>query len=205
MRDDSVKRYLSTIKDGTVFSIQDILVKGSSYDSLKTQLSKACSAGQIKRIVRGIYYKPKFSPLLNDYVRYKVQDLVSAIARMNRWRILPSGNMCLNLLGLSTQVPSQHIYYSNGPNHKYDVDGICIEFRHRSPRDFPDSDDAAIVIQAVKARGKEYCDDEFVAALSRYIHKNCICGLLEDSHGAVSWVRKVISDACAWGTPAKII
>ncbi len=196
MRDDSVKKYLSSVKGGTVFCIQDIPVVGSSYDSVKMQLSKACSAGQIERIARGIYHKPKFSSLLNGYVPYRVQDLVNALSRMNGWRIIPSGNMCLNLLGLCTQVPSQHVYYSNGPNHTYNVGGVIIEFRHRSPRDFPDSDSSAIVIQAVKARGKDNCDGEFMVALSEYIHRNGVGSLLEDSRGATSWVRKVISEAC---------
>ena len=197
MRDDSVKRYLSSVKDGAVFCIQDIPVEGSSYDSVKMQLSKACSTGQIERVVRGIYHKPKFSSLLNGYVPYRMQDLVRALSRMNGWRIIPSGSMCLNLLGLSTQVPSQYIYYSNGPNHTYEVGGTVIEFRHRSPRDFPDSDSSAIVIQAVKARGKDNCDVEFMAALSEYIRRNGAGSLLEDSRCATSWVRKVISEACA--------
>ena len=196
MRDDSVNKFLSEAMDGVVFCISDVPTGGSSYDSVKTQLSRACASGKIRRITRGIYHKPRFSKILNDFVPYRTQDLVNAISRMNGWRILPAGNICLNMLGLSTQVPSKHTYYSDGPNHSYDFDGTVIEFRHRSPRDFPASERSAIIVQAVKARGRDNCDPEFMAALSRFIKNDGACNLIEETCGCTSWVRDIIEEAC---------
>lgn len=196
MRDDSVNRFLSETKDGTVFCISDISTDSSSYDSVKTQLSKACLSNKIRRIARGIYYKPKFSPILDDYVPYRVQDLVDTISRMNGWRVLPSGNACLNLMGLSTQVPARHVYYSDGPNHTYDFDGTVLEFRHRSPRNFPPSDRSAIIVQAVKARGRGNCNEEFMAALREYLRRGDEKEILKETRNSVSWVRDVITEAC---------
>ncbi|MCQ2084533.1 MAG: DUF6088 family protein [archaeon] len=194
MRDDPVNRFLSEIKDGAVFCISDIPAGGSSHDSVKTRLSRACASGKIRRIIRGIYHKPRFNPIINDYVPYRIQDLVDAVSRMNGWRVLPAGDICLNILGLSTQVPAKHTYYSDGPNHSYDFDGTVVEFRHRSSRDFPASDRSAFIVQAVKARGRNNCDPEFMAALSRYIKKEGAGNLIEETRGCTSWVRDIIAE-----------
>lgn len=101
-----------------------------------------------------------------------------------------------DLLGLPTQVPAKYTYYPDGPNHSYDFDGIVIEFGHRSPRDFPVSERSAIIVQAVKARGRNNCDPEFMAALSRFIRKEGAGDLLEETCGCTSWVRDIIAEAC---------
>ena len=41
--------------------------------------------------------------------------MAHALARKFNWRIQPSGDAALNLLGLSTQVQGRWIYLSDGP------------------------------------------------------------------------------------------
>lgn len=196
MRDDSVKRFINNIPEGAVFCISDIGTDGSTYESVKTQLSRACAVGTIVRITRGIYHKPKFSKIINDYVPYRTEDAAYAISRMNGWRIIPSGNSCLNAIGLSTQVPAKYIFYSNGPNHTYDLNGTIIDFKHRSPRNFPTSERSAIIVQAIKAKGKDNCDHNFIDFLSGYISIEGQGALIEETCTATAWVRDIIKEAC---------
>ena len=109
----------------------------SGYDSVKSQLCRACSSGKISRVHQGIYHKLRYSEILEDYVPCSAEEVACAIARNNGWHFIPSGNACLNNLGLSTQVPSKLVYYSDGPYRKYEINGIRVEFKHRSPRNLP--------------------------------------------------------------------
>ena len=87
MKSGAVAKYIDSIDDGTVFAICDI-PNGSSSDSLKTQLSVACKRGRIVRIMRGIYYKPKYNKLLETMIPYNPDDVAYAIARNNGWDII---------------------------------------------------------------------------------------------------------------------
>lgn len=86
--------------------------------------------------IRGMYYKPKFSSLLNEYVAPNINLVAEAIARNYGLAIAPTGETSLNLLGISTQVTSHYKFISSGPYRKYCINGITISFSHRVDKDF---------------------------------------------------------------------
>ena len=49
--------------------------------------------------------------------------MAKAIARNYNWTIAPTGDAALNLLGISTQVPSKWEYVSSGPYKEYNIEG----------------------------------------------------------------------------------
>jgi hypothetical protein len=69
----------------------------------------------IRRVIRGVYDKPKYSTLLQEYSAPNPNEIADALARNYSWTIAPTGNTALNLLGLSTQVPANWSYISSGP------------------------------------------------------------------------------------------
>ncbi|MBO6084138.1 MAG: type IV toxin-antitoxin system AbiEi family antitoxin domain-containing protein [Candidatus Methanomethylophilaceae archaeon] len=192
----TVSKYIDTIESGTIFIADDIDTQ-SSYDSVKTQLSQACSSGRIERIYHGIYRKPKFNDRLGMYVPSNIDSIARTIARQNGWRIIPGGDQCLNILGLSTQVPSKYQYLSDGPYKEYDIQGSHIEFKHRVPKNFPENELTAIVIQAICAQGKNNCDDAFVERLSRSINDDDKITVLDNIGRPSAWIENVIKRAFA--------
>ena len=61
-----------------------------------------------------------------------LDELASALARKSSWRIQPSENTALNQLGLSTQVPVQSVYLSDGPSKSYEIGKRQLTFKKRS-------------------------------------------------------------------------
>ena len=59
----------------------------------------------IRRIMDGVYEKSIYSKLLKEYIPANPDAVAYAIARSFRWTIAPCGDVALNKLGLSTQVP----------------------------------------------------------------------------------------------------
>jgi len=57
----TVREYIDGVEYGTLF-IADDIDTDSTYDSVKTQLCKACAEGRIERVHHGIYYKPDYDP-----------------------------------------------------------------------------------------------------------------------------------------------
>ena len=91
------------------FSIKD-LISLSSYDNLRKNLERMTKEGSIRRIIRGIYDIPKYNNIFNMYNVPSINGVANALARSFNWNIYPSGNVALNILGLSTQIPSKYLY-----------------------------------------------------------------------------------------------
>ena len=189
MKSGAVAKYIDSIADGTVFAICDI-PNDSSSDSLKTQLSVACKNGRIVRIMRGIYYKPKFNKLLGIMIPCDPDDVSHAIARNNGWHIIPGGNSCLNLTGLSTQVPARFMYYSDGPYKTYNIGNTNIEMRHRESKDMPNSDRLAILIHALKTKGRGNITQSDIHTLSEYVRSHKVAIDPAEYSRTAPWIKK---------------
>ena len=191
----TVREFLENLEAGTLFIMDDIDTK-SSRNSIKTQLSQECRLGKIERVLQGIYYKPYYNETLGLNIPYGKEDLAYTIARMNNWHIIPDGDACLNMLGLSTQVPARYAYLSDGPYKIYKIGKRTIEFRHRTPKNYPKDDFSAMVVQAIKAQSRDYCDWKFIKKLSQAIPRDRRDSLIENTANTSVWIRNVIRKAC---------
>ena len=196
MKDSSVSDYLRDLAPGSVFLISDVPT-GTSRDSVKTQLSVACSKGMVQRVMRGIYYKPRYSETLGRWSTFGLDEVAKTIARANVWNIVPGGNMCMNLMGLSTQVPARCVYLSDGPYRKYDLGRRTIEFRHTSPRDLTRDEYSSVLVQAIKAKGNRNIDDSTLYELSIRIPNDRKQTILDNTLSVSPWIRRVIEKVCA--------
>ena len=62
-----------------------------------------------------VYVKPKYNEFLGEVEKPSVEDVAQTIGRKNGWLVRPDGDMALNMLGLSTQVPASWTFVSDGP------------------------------------------------------------------------------------------
>lgn len=154
-------------------------------------LGRMHARGELARAIRGVYYIPERSELLNTDVPASVDEVVRAVARANKWVVAPAGDAALNALGLDTQVPAHHVYVSSGPYKTYSYGPYAIELRHRANRDLLDcSPITRTIIQALKALGKNGADDEAIAVLARNLDDEDIETFLRESRGLTSWVSE---------------
>lgn len=57
----------------------------------------------------------------------------------------------MNLLGLSTQVPSQYVYQCDGPHRSYQAGKTSIIFRQTAPKEIGfKHEEGALIVQALK-------------------------------------------------------
>ena len=105
---DKILNKLNEIKIDT-FTIIDI-IELDSYDNLRKSLERMVKNNKIRRIFRGVYDVPKLNQTFNMLYPPSIDGITKALARNFNWDIYPTGNYALNLLGVSTQVPSKYIY-----------------------------------------------------------------------------------------------
>lgn len=142
----------------------------ANYKSVSKALELLEDDGYLKKARRGIYYKPKLNNVLGIECSPNLNDIAKAIARQFNWDIIPSGNHALNIIGISTQVPSKIIYISNGPYREYDVGSNQIIFKHSTTKEIlKESTKILISIQALKELGKDNVTENDLKLISSFL------------------------------------
>jgi hypothetical protein len=181
---------------GWAFSSNDF-VEDFSRSQIDNALSELCIEGKIRRVCRGIYDYPKFSDLLQQDLSPDFDQVAQAFARKFNWRIQPSGNAALNLLGLSTQVPGRLVYFSDGPNRQYDIGNYALEFKKSALKDVGFKyRESGLIVQALKALGQERVNESVIAALRKQLNETACKRVLKDTVTATGWVYETIKQVC---------
>ena len=168
----------------------------ADYQNAKKCLLRLEEEKFVRRVLRGVYDKPYFSGLLNEFSSPDLEEIARAIARNYSWKIAPTGVTSLNLLGLSTQVVNSYEYYSSGQYKNYEVGKMTIRFLHRSSKELLYlSYESALVVSAIKEFGIGI-DDEAVAKIRHRLSERSRAVLLGESAHVTKWIYEVIKRIC---------
>lgn len=117
-------------KEGTILMPDDFTICGTP-DAVRSGLSRLCRSGKLNRFAKGIYYIPLYDKWDGTLREPSLDDIVLKIAQRDNARVIPTGTYALNKLGLSTQVPANIIYITDGSARQVRFgDGNSITFRH---------------------------------------------------------------------------
>jgi hypothetical protein len=137
---------------GSVFTPSDFLAVAVR-SSVDQALSRLVKGGQLRRLARGLYDYPKLHPKLGP-LSPAPDDVAQALARETGSRLQIAGARAANALGLSTQVPAQSTYLTDGPSRRVVLGKRVVDLRHASPKHLiaPGSP-AGTVVQALRHVG----------------------------------------------------
>lgn len=109
-----VRERILSLDKGAIFfpsDFEDI----ASPEAVRQTLSRMVRRGEIMRVSRGIYCIPRSNMALGlDCIPPSTEDIAKRIAKRDRVKIIPTGDQALNQLGLSSQVPMNAVYITNG-------------------------------------------------------------------------------------------
>jgi hypothetical protein len=164
-------------------------------------LSDLAAEGKIRRICRGMYDYPKYSELLGKTLNPDFDQVAHAFARKFNWRIQPSGDAALNLLGLSTQVPGKYTYLSDGPNRTYTIGSYKLEFKKTALKEIGFKHrESGVIVQALKSLGKERVTPEILEKIRNELTPGIGAKILKDTKTVTGWVYECIKEICREGT-----
>lgn len=191
-----IKKRILNAEDGTVFVTSDF-TDIATITTIRKCLGRQVEENAIRRIIDGVYEKPVYSNLLKEYVPANPEKVAYAIARGFHWTIAPCGDVALNKLGLSMQVPVVWSYISDGPYRKFSWDNVTISFKHRTNRQISFmSESTILVVEAIKTLGKDRIDEEVVNSLKNRLPKTERKQILEEAIGVSEWIYEVIRKVC---------
>jgi Family of unknown function (DUF6088) len=190
MRDQIVAR-IERLGAGKAFSAKDFL-DIASRGTIDMALSGLTRSGIIRRVRRGLYDMPKVSSALGGKLSPDIDEAARAIARRQRWTIVPEGAWAANLLGLSTQVPAKITYLTDGPNKEVPIGRRSIHFKHARPKAMAGLEGKlALVVQALRYLGKESVGAKEIETLRAGLSAAEKRKLLKDARFGVDWIYEV--------------
>ena len=188
---DQILARIDRLGPGKAFSAKDFLDIATRV-SIDVALGGLTRKGTIRRIRRGLYDMPKVNPALGGKLSPDIDEAAQAIARRQRWKIVPEGAWAANLLGLSTQVPSKIIYLTDGPNNEVQIGRRSIHFKHARPKAMAGLEGKfALVVQALRHLGKENVGTREIETLRTKLSPQEKRRLLRDTRFGVDWIYDV--------------
>ncbi len=179
-----------------VFFANDFLDVASNA-TVRQILKRLADEDKIKRVIDGFYYNPKYSELIGEYEAVSIHELALAIARKYNWNIAPYNSTALNLLGLSTQVPTHYKYISSGRYKEYKIGDTVLEFKKVNPGEIANmSLKTATVIQAIKSLGKENINAQVIQKIRENLSEKERIDLMNESKSVPAWIYEVIREIC---------
>jgi predicted transcriptional regulator of viral defense system len=113
---NKIDKKVKNHKRGKIFFIADFASLGTP-DAVKKSLQRLVQSGLLVRLANGIYWYPKKEKELYGVKlsgKPTLDEIAKAIAKRDKARIVPTGVHALNLLNLSTQVPANVAYITDG-------------------------------------------------------------------------------------------
>lgn len=191
-----IQERILTAEDGKIFIVSDFADIANA-NTVRSALYRLVQNGSLRRILNGIFEKPKYSRLLNEYVAADPDAVAKALARSYHWTIAPCGNTALNLLGLSTQVTAVWSYISDGPYKTYRWNNTKLEFKHRTNKEITGlSYMTILVIQALKTLGKENVTSRTIRVLRSRLSEDDKAAMLIEAAESTDWVYDTIRQIC---------
>lgn len=181
-------------KQGTLFFIEQFDVI-SENATIRKALQRLTESKHIVRVAQGIYVIPKQSKLIGA-VLPNINEVAKAIAKRDRARIVATGAQALNILGLSTQIPVNLVYLTDGAARTVKVGTQTIKFKKTTPKNLSTKGEiSSLVIQALKSIGKDKVRDDERLIILKHLCKEKPENILYDSKLAPAWVSEILKKA----------
>lgn len=192
--EDKISKAIKYRKRGTIFFSSDFVSKGS-LSSVNKALSELAKRGEIIRLAPGIYCRPEIDTVFGLGNIYPgLDEIAEAIASRDGARIVPTGTYAQNRLGLSTQIPMNVVFLTDGSPRRIKVyDGKGILFKKAAPRIFRFKSSLAMMLTlALKDIGENSLTDEQKETVKKLVIKEPRESFTQDYSLMPEWIRSLI-------------
>lgn len=129
-----IEGQIQKTQPGTILFPSDFRGLGSE-DAIKKTLSRLAKEKVLDRLAHGIYLLPQYDEEFGKLTP-SMEKIAEAIAAKEHVRIIPTGAHALNKLGLSTQVPMNIVYLTDGQRRTIKVGKGKLIFKATTPKKF---------------------------------------------------------------------
>ena len=195
--ENKIGNNIKRLRRGKLLFANDFALCGN-VEAVFKALQRLNKSGLIMRIAHGIYYYPKINK--NKYIHGKylspsIDEIAYGIAKRDKIRIIPTGSYALNTLGLSTQVPANAVFITDGAPRRIAVGkGRGILFKHTSEARILayKSKLLLLIVSALREIGEDNVTPEQLKIIKSHLANVSQKELNADIQLMPLWVRKIL-------------
>jgi len=196
--EDKILQHIEAFPKGELFLPSDFSELGSS-EAVRLSLFRLEKEGVITRVAQGIYVRPRESSLIGKLTP-TAEEVAEAIAKRDKIRTTPTGSYALNALGLSTQVPMNIVFLTDGSPREIKVGKRKIKFKKTTPKNLMAKGKISrLVIQALKEIGNGKVTAVEEQKILDVLKKENEKDLKHDIALAPVWIQKIMRKAMTNG------
>lgn len=189
--ESAIARQVRRSKSGTVFT-PTLFANIGSRAAIDKALQRLVARGDLRRLSRGLYDKPRNDPLLGT-LWPSVGAVVAALTGKDKLRLQPTGAYAANLLGLSDQVPARVEFLTDGTSRTVKAGPMQIVLKRTTPRQMAAAGrTSGLVIQALRSLGADHLTPQRISKLRRTIPADARRSLLDDLTLAPGWLQPTL-------------
>jgi hypothetical protein len=178
-------------KRGTLFFSDNFASFGST-ETVRRTLNRLVEKGELDRVSQGIFVRPQIDNIIGK-ITPQIEDIAEAISRRDKAKIVPTGAYALNRLGLSTQVPMNIVYLTDGSARKVKAGNYTISFIRTSPKNVAAIGKISrLAIQALKSIGKDNVSKAEIEHIQNILLNERKAYLEHDLRIAPAWIKEII-------------
>lgn len=171
-RDNTVKHRIKNLQQGSIFFPNDFYDLATP-EAVRKALSRMASEGEIFRLSKGIYCCPRSNKTLGiDFIAPTAEEIAIRIAERDKVKIIPTGDCALNHIGLSTQIPVNAVYITNGARKKIKLwNGTSIIFKESNELRIFDfvSQIMMLIVSAMRSVGEANLTQEMMRRIKTLV------------------------------------
>lgn len=163
-----ITKRIENMYEGRILFISDFSDLNGNEKVVSRALSAEEKKGNIVRLAKGMYLRPKITRF--GIVYPSVDEMVKAIAHRDKSKVQPCGMTALNMLGLSTQVPTKYTYLTLGSSRKLKLGDRLIQLKRSVPKNFVFKTTlGALLMQALKSLGEKNISRQEIVQIRKLI------------------------------------
>lgn len=187
---EEIRKYIQSIEEGQSFKVKSLYHLAFT-DNVRQILTRLVRAGEIQRVSRGVYVKPKYSPRIGITFP-SAREITKLIAETTGETIGIHGAEAARQLQLTTQVPMRLIFYTTGYTREIKIRNQTVLLKHVNPSKLiAPGTVAGTVISALLYLGSEQISEKTVQKIKDQITVEEFETVLKEINRMPAWMANV--------------
>lgn len=194
---EKIRNMILNCPRGSIFFPDDFSFVGS-VKLVGAALMRICDEGLITRIAQGIYCYPKIDEKYGmGQLMPSIDEIAKAISLRDKSRIVPTGSYALNILGLSTQLQANVVYYTDGSPHRINIGngrGILFKRSSEMKRFAYKNELMQLIVAALREIGNGKVSEKEISKIADRLREIEDAEFNHDIALAPAWVQKLLRE-----------
>ena len=192
-----IENRINSFGRGSIFYPDDYLDLGTS-EAIRQSLTRLCKDEKIVRVGQGIYCYPQIDKELgHGIIKPTSDEIARSLAKRDHARIVPTGSYAQHVLGLSTQIPLNCVYMTDGSARHLELyNGRKITFKRTTPKNLSFTSKLAMLITfALKSLGKMNIEQTVIKRIRELLKNEPKSEVMKDLSLMPEWIRNIVTEA----------